>query len=166
MVPGFLGPKHAPLVVGNQNSIGGQYNDNALKVRNLDRPGNIELAQADARLELFAGLEDDFAQARPGVSTTSHRTAYEQAQRMMRSEAVKAFNLDEDDAKLRDRYGRNLFGQGCLLGPAARRAGRAVCGGFFERRPRGEHLRLGHAPEQLHRAQGALRSAWIPAGPR
>ncbi len=113
--PGFLGPKHAPLVVGNQNSIGGQYNENSLKVRNLDRPGGIELAQADARLDLLAGLEDDFAQARPGVSTTSHRTAYEQAVRMMRSEAVKAFNLDEEDDKLRDRYGRNLFGQGCLL---------------------------------------------------
>ncbi len=113
--PGFLGPKHAPLVVGNQNSIGGQYDDDALNVRNLDRPKGIELAQADARLELLSGLEDDFAQARPGVSATSHRTAYEQAVRMMRSEAVKAFHLEEEDDKLRDRYGRNLFGQGCLL---------------------------------------------------
>jgi uncharacterized protein (DUF1501 family) len=34
---------------------------------------------------------------------------------MMRSEAVKAFDLTGEDAKLRERYGKNLFGQGCLL---------------------------------------------------
>ena len=33
----------------------------------------------------------------------------------MRSSARRAFNLDEESAHLRDRYGRNLFGQGCLL---------------------------------------------------
>ena len=33
----------------------------------------------------------------------------------MRTSAAKAFDLDEEKAKLRDRYGRNLFGQGCLL---------------------------------------------------
>lgn len=113
--PGFLGPKHAPLIVGGQNGIGNvQYDDNALKVRNLESPG-LDLARADARLELLGGLEEDFARTRPGVSVTSHRTAYEQAVRMMRSEAVKAFELDEEPADLRDRYGRNLFGQGCLL---------------------------------------------------
>ncbi len=114
--PGFLGPKYAPLVVGSQNSIGNvQYTDEALKVRNLQHPDKIEVARADARLDLLNGLEEDFAKARPGVTATSHRTAYEQAVRMMRSEAVKAFNLDEEPDALRDRYGRNLFGQGCLL---------------------------------------------------
>ncbi len=33
----------------------------------------------------------------------------------MRSKATKAFDLDEEPKGLRDRYGRNLFGQGCLL---------------------------------------------------
>ena len=33
----------------------------------------------------------------------------------MRSAAAKAFDLDEEPAALRDAYGRNLFGQGCLL---------------------------------------------------
>ena len=33
----------------------------------------------------------------------------------MRSEAVKAFNLDGEAKELREKYGRNLFGQGCLL---------------------------------------------------
>ena len=34
---------------------------------------------------------------------------------MMRSTAVKAFDLAEEPAKLRGAYGLNLFGQGCLL---------------------------------------------------
>ncbi len=34
---------------------------------------------------------------------------------MMRTSAGKAFDLDQEPAKLRDAYGRNRFGQGCLL---------------------------------------------------
>ncbi len=34
---------------------------------------------------------------------------------MMRSSAAKAFDLDEEPAAVRDAYGRNPFGQGCLL---------------------------------------------------
>ena len=33
----------------------------------------------------------------------------------MRTSARAAFDLDEEPAPLRDAYGRNLFGQGCLL---------------------------------------------------
>jgi hypothetical protein len=33
----------------------------------------------------------------------------------MRTAASKAFDLHEEHPKLRDQYGRNLFGQGCLL---------------------------------------------------
>ena len=50
-----------------------------------------------------------------GPASLSHYTAYQRAVTMMRSEAVKAFNLDGEAKELRDRYGRNLFGQGCLL---------------------------------------------------
>jgi len=44
-----------------------------------------------------------------------HRNAYHRAVTLMHSPATRAFNLDEEPAWLRDRYGRNLFGQGCLL---------------------------------------------------
>src|SRR5690606_760759 len=45
----------------------------------------------------------------------NRRSAYARAVRMMDSKAIRAFNLDEEPAALRDRYGRNPFGQGCLL---------------------------------------------------
>ena len=60
-------------------------------------------------------MEDEFRRQRPGISAESHQSAYSQAVRMMRSEAVRAFNLDEEPATLREAYGKNRFGQGCLL---------------------------------------------------
>ena len=116
--PGFLGPQHSPLVFGGAN--GGFRSNNAnyeqaLQVRNLTLPQGVTTEQADARLGLLNSLEDDFTATRPGLVGRSHRTAYDAAVRMMRSEAVKAFQLNEEDEKLRDAYGRNTFGQGCLL---------------------------------------------------
>ena len=45
----------------------------------------------------------------------SHQSAYRRAVKMMRSSAAKAFELDEEPAAVQDAYGRNPFGQGCLL---------------------------------------------------
>ncbi|WP_373653751.1 DUF1501 domain-containing protein [Schlesneria sp. DSM 10557] len=116
--PGFLGPKFAPLIVGDANPLGNanQMNyDRSLAVKNLSLPQGIDIARADARLSLLADMETDFASTRPGLTAESHQSAYSAAVRMMRSEAVKAFNLDDENAKLRDAYGRNQFGQACLL---------------------------------------------------
>ena len=117
--PGFLGPKFAPLVVGDANRVvantpGTNY-DQSLAVKNLSLPQGINVERADARLSLLGDLESDFSSQRPGLNSESHQSAYAAAVRMMRSEAVKAFNLDDEDAKLRDAYGRNQFGQACLL---------------------------------------------------
>ena len=115
--PGFLGPKYSPLIVGGQNRIIADAQDysESLRVRNLELPDEIERLQADSRLSLLAGLEHDFLRDRPGVNGASHRAAYQAAVRMMRSEGVKAFSLDDEPDELSDRYGRNQFGQGCLL---------------------------------------------------
>jgi uncharacterized protein (DUF1501 family) len=51
----------------------------------------------------------------PGLSPQSHQTAYDRAVRLMRTSAATAFNLTEEPARVRDNYGRNQFGQGCLL---------------------------------------------------
>jgi len=51
---------------------------------------------------------------------------YDDAIKMMKSEELKAFDLDAEPAKLRDKYGRDRFGQGCLLGSPLGRARRAL----------------------------------------
>lgn len=122
--PGFLGPRHAPLVVGaNQQSlipipIPGQRRNNyedALKVQDLDLPAGISTQRSADRLQLLGEMEKDFLKTRSGLPSLSHRSAYQRAVKLMRSAATKAFDLDKEPRKLRDRYGRNLFGQGCLL---------------------------------------------------
>jgi hypothetical protein len=115
--PGFLGPRYAPLVVGENANFGGGPAgiDRALKVQDLDLPAGVDPDRGEARIRLLDEMEEDFLAERAGVASLSHRTAYLRAVKMMRSAAVKAFNLDEEPARLRDDYGRNLFGQGCLL---------------------------------------------------
>jgi hypothetical protein len=60
-------------------------------------------------------MQDDFLAKRAGTAAESNRSAYQGALALMRSKDMKAFDLDDEPKELRDRYGRNLFGQGCLL---------------------------------------------------
>ncbi|HXD87371.1 MAG TPA: DUF1501 domain-containing protein, partial [Urbifossiella sp.] len=114
--PGFLGPQHAALTVGdNQFNNNPQGVDNILKVQDLERPKSIHEATAAARIDMLRGLQDDFAASRPGSISKSHSSAYDRAIRLMQSAGGKVFDLSQEPAAIRDRYGRNLFGQGCLL---------------------------------------------------
>jgi hypothetical protein len=113
--PGFLGPQYAPLVVGDSR-FGPQVNvGQALKVQDVDRPPDVDQAHAEVRLSMLQEMEREFVARHPGVAPLSHQTAYDRAVRLMKTEAAKAFNLEEEAPALRDAYGRNLFGQGCLL---------------------------------------------------
>jgi hypothetical protein len=105
LAAGFLGPRHAPLVVGASGGV--------LKVEDLDSPSLA--GRARERLELLREMEAKFLASRPGSGTASHVTAYDRAVRLQRQSAARAFDLAEEKEALRERYGRNLFGQGCLL---------------------------------------------------
>jgi hypothetical protein len=119
---GFLGPKQAPLIVGDIANPFGQVRNGAdpdygeaLKVKDLVPPSDLSKERFDARIGLLDDLQKDFIADRPDVGPRSHQTAYERAVKLMRTAASKAFNLEDEPAAVRDAYGRNLFGQGCLL---------------------------------------------------
>jgi uncharacterized protein (DUF1501 family) len=67
------------------------------------------------RLGLLGWLNDRFVGTHAAPPAVGYRTAYERAVRLMRSQAAKVFDLDEEPAEVREAYGRNRFGQGCLL---------------------------------------------------
>jgi hypothetical protein len=120
--PGFLGPQYAPLVIGEGQQgilpIPGQQSNNyldSLKVQDIALPDGVNDERATARVRLLGEMQDDFLRKRPALPAQSQRSAYQKAVTLMRSKATQAFNLDQEPAALRDRYGRNLFGQGCLL---------------------------------------------------
>lgn len=116
--PGFLGPKYAPLMVGDGvfQAQGQQVDvDATLKVRDLALPADVSKDHAASRLELLKRMQSDFAASHPGDITAAHTSAYDRATRLMQSDAGKVFDLSEEKDADRDRYGRTLFGQGCLL---------------------------------------------------
>lgn len=116
---GFLGPRHAPLVVG-ENGFGriGQTPaaiDEALKVHDLALSAGTSQARADGRLALLRQVRQDFQAGHPDSAVASHQSAYERAARLMRPAAASAFDLSTEKPAVREAYGWSLFGQGCLL---------------------------------------------------
>jgi hypothetical protein len=112
---GFLGPRCAPLIVGERPVGGGDGAQPSLKVEDLNTASGIAPGRADERLALRQSLANGFLSDRPGIPALSHQDAYLRAVKMMKSSAAKAFDLEDEPSAVHDAYGRNPFGQGCLL---------------------------------------------------
>jgi uncharacterized protein (DUF1501 family) len=100
---GFLGVNYEPFVVDNPNQM----------------PANITAAIGEDRLQqrlgLFNQLEQGFADRGAVDAVRNQRELYEKASSLVFSERTRAFDLNEESAETRARYGENNFGQGCLL---------------------------------------------------
>lgn len=126
---GFLGPQWAPLRVGEPSGQAGP--DNELNVPNLAPPPGVTPGRLADRISLLGELERDFHErltqrlgseggskraADPSsLQVAAHQAAYDRAARLMRSSASKVFDLSEEPLAVRESYGRNQFGQSCLL---------------------------------------------------
>jgi hypothetical protein len=101
---GFLGAALEPFVV-----------------QNAERPpDNSEPRVAGDRFKRRLGLLNHletagFAQAGGLDRVRDHRALYAQTARMVLSPHMKAFHLDAESPGTRELYGKNPFGQGCLL---------------------------------------------------
>lgn len=116
--PGFLGAPMAPLLVGNGGQPGNAANMNRgddLWVQDLEPGKDLSREALDARLEKLRSMNNRFFESFAGPPAESYRAAYDRAVRLMRSKAATAFSLEEELDSVRDEYGRNQFGQGCLL---------------------------------------------------
>ncbi|HPO52713.1 MAG TPA: DUF1501 domain-containing protein [bacterium] len=105
---GFLGPLYKPFVTG------GDPNQKEFAVEGIVAPG-ISEQQQKKRRELLQKLdtlgnaigdEPDFVQFKK-----SEDEAYE----MILGQARKVFDLSQESDEVRNRYGRNWFGQCCLV---------------------------------------------------
>jgi uncharacterized protein (DUF1501 family) len=144
---GFLGPQYAPLAVaGDGESMG---------VQDLELPSGMKPGQASARVALLNDLEREFVSRRPAPGPLAHQAAIERAVRLMNPAAAKAFDLEDEPAKLRDRYGRNRFGQACLL--ARRLVERSVP--FVEATFDGWDTHFNNFPA-IERLSATLDAAW------
>ena len=60
-------------------------------------------------------LQQEFSSKVASEAAKVHQANYDRAIRMVETQGRNAFKLEEEPEALRDAYGRNRFGQGCLL---------------------------------------------------
>ncbi len=102
---GYFEAKFAPLMINDPESGISNVRPNSwfTEDRMLDR------------LQAAKALDKPFAETYNIKNVRAYSDMYDDAIKMMKSEELKAFDLDAEPAKLRDKYGRDRFGQGCLL---------------------------------------------------
>ena len=105
----FLGVRYESFKAGDPNHEG-------YRVRDVMRSEPITAARSNRR-QTFLQAVDGLAR---GIEGNDQLAAYDQFQQratemVLSGEARDAFAIDQEEATLRDRYGRTTFGQSCLL---------------------------------------------------
>jgi hypothetical protein len=108
---GFLGPRYAPFATG------GDPAQTPFAVQGVITPGITEERQRSRR-DLLHQLNTLGSAARGNASLDAFVAAEDQAYELILGESGKVFDLAQETDEMRERYGRNTFGQSCL---AARR---------------------------------------------
>ena len=108
---GFLGPRYAPFATG------GDPAQTPFAVQGVITPGITEERQRSRR-DLLHQLNTLGSAVRGNASLDAFVTAEGQAYELILGESGKVFDLAQETDEMRERYGRNTFGQSCL---AARR---------------------------------------------
>ncbi|MFL5241500.1 MAG: DUF1501 domain-containing protein [Gemmataceae bacterium] len=115
---GYLGTAHNPFLVEG-NGAGGK-GGSKLSVRGLQLPAEFGVRELENREKFLNGIDGSFRKFDGSTDLVDGMEAFhKQALDILRSDKTKkAFDLDREPARLRERYGNNNFGTSAL---AARR---------------------------------------------
>ena len=102
---GYMEPHLAPLPII----------DPAAGLQNSALMEHVTQADFARRTRLATSLGQGFVDRTPHRSVGAYRTIHEKAVELMKSEDLKAFDISQEDARVREAYGAHTFGQGCLL---------------------------------------------------
>ncbi len=100
--PGFLGARYAPMFL-----------DNGLMPENIRRQAGLSDLDHQQRSDLRNLLHARFARGRDVGSLGSHNMAYQRVRGLMASE--KLFDIEQESAEMRAKYGPTQFGEQCLV---------------------------------------------------
>jgi hypothetical protein len=105
----YLGSAHEPFF------LNGDPAKKDFQVANLLPPKGLSEFRIESRRQLLGEL-DALQRRADSKAGHEHDTAYNRAFNLLTSPGTKkAFDLTQEPEKLRDRYGRNTFGQSCLM---------------------------------------------------
>ncbi len=107
---GWLGPRCDPMEIREAPSANERY------AAPVDLPVDLSTTRLQARRGLLNVLEETERAFQGNRATEGLNAYHEQAYRMLTStQARRAFHIDQEPASLRDRYGRNEYGESFLL---------------------------------------------------
>ncbi|MBI1324169.1 DUF1501 domain-containing protein [bacterium] len=110
--PNFLGAKYAPFVVGDDP------NREKFRVRDVALPSGLTEGRFESRRSLRSDLDTlaRFADPSAGDPVVAQDSYVQQGYDLVTSpQAQRAFDISLESDRVRDRYGRNAFGQRALL---------------------------------------------------
>ena len=100
--PGFLGMSWAPFSVSSDG-----------RIRNLDMDlKDNRLMQRMAALDM---IEQGFIAQNRGPVSEDHRKVLKKTFDLMTSQQMEAFRVEKEPEAVRERYGNDAFGRGCLM---------------------------------------------------
>jgi len=100
---GFLGVEVAPFVVGNAGAL----------PENVASP--VKGKRAARRLAMLKQQDELLSKRGAGDIAHEHQELYRKASELMTSSRLKAFSINDETEQVRNQYGKNPFGQGCLV---------------------------------------------------
>ncbi len=107
---GYLSSSYAAF------SLGADPAQKGFKVRDLQLPGGVDNARYEKRRKLLEVVNGHFREKEKSDALDSLDTFYNRAYSLISSQkAREAFDLEKEDPKLRDQYGRNTAGSRMLL---------------------------------------------------
>lgn len=102
---------------GSAGFLGGRFNPmfltDSMMPENIRRVDSITAADHHDRAALQRLLAERFSRNRPSTAVASHHAAYARVGGLMASDWL--FDIEQEPASMRERYGPRQFGQQCLI---------------------------------------------------
>jgi hypothetical protein len=106
---GFLGPRYEPFATG------GDPNQPGFMAQGMRLPSGISPQRSENRRALLRDMDSLARQIDKDKLFQAMDSYQQKAYGLVLGDAKKAFDLSLESDRLRERYGRNQFGQSCLL---------------------------------------------------
>lgn len=101
----FLGKEYSPYVI----------KDVKKPLQNINKYATVNDSRFNERVNLLKDIDDNFYKEKGVDDINEHKIIYEKSIRMMNSPLIKAFDISEESDVIKQAYGDNDFGKGCLM---------------------------------------------------